>query len=78
MMQREATINTPSRLNFNMAKTTKKKATKRSNDYTATLAIFGRTFTATGPTISEAITNIEPGVAKGRCFLTLSKGDKTK
>lgn len=51
---------------------------KKTANYTASLKIFGKTFTATGASIPEAIDALKPGVAKGRAILTISKGDTTK
>lgn len=40
------------------------------------LKVLGKTFTATGSTVSEALFNVQPiGVAKGMAILTITKGE---
>lgn len=58
----------------------KKKAVKAApqTPYTATAIILGKKYTGTGNSASEAIGAIAPGIAKGRCILTVSVNDTTK
>lgn len=54
--------------------TTKPKAPKASSEVEASIKILGKTFTAKGATVSEALFNIQPiGVAKGMAILTVTK-----
>ena len=46
--------------------------------YVATAKILGRTFTAKGSTVREAIENLKVGNAKGRCIISMTHGDVTK
>lgn len=55
-----------------MAKKTKSK------DYNATVIVLGKTYKATGATISEAIAGLKPGNVRGRAVLSLTRGDNTK
>lgn len=44
--------------------------------YTASIKIFGRTYTSTGATVKEAIENMKTvGKVGGVCVMTVSKGD---
>jgi hypothetical protein len=43
--------------------------------YTATVKIMGKTFEASGTTITDSISALKPGNVKGRAILTISKGD---
>lgn len=65
----------------------KKKAVsgvkKQSTDlvespYTATLVVLGKKFSASGLTISDAISKLNPGIVRGKTILTLSKDEKSK
>lgn len=46
--------------------------------YTATLKVFGKTYTSEGDTVSECISNLKPGNAKGKAILSITKDGKTK
>jgi hypothetical protein len=59
---------------------TTKKPTKKvpKPEYTATVSIMGKNFTAKGSSITEAVDNLRPGSVAGRCILTVSRGQKSK
>lgn len=57
-------------------KVIKKKKPERS--FTAKINVLGKNFSASGASISEAISNLKPGNIKGKVILTLSKGKKIK
>ncbi|KKM01584.1 hypothetical protein LCGC14_1793030 [marine sediment metagenome] len=44
----------------------------------ASIKVLGKTYTAEGKTIQEAIGNLKPGTAKGMSILTIKNGDKTQ
>ena len=47
--------------------------------YKASVKVLGKTYSATGTTISDAIAHLDTGKnCKGRAILTLSKGEKSK
>ena len=45
---------------------------------TATLKIFGKTFTAKGETVLEALEKLKPGLARGVSILTVESNGKKK
>lgn len=52
------------------------KATKTAQpSYTATVKVVGKTFEATGATLSEAVGNLPVGNVRGRAILTIEVGD---
>lgn len=59
-----------------MKKTVKKSQPK--NEYTTTLNVLGKTYTAKGKTIAEALLNLKPGIVRGRGILTVQLGDLKK
>lgn len=57
----------------------KKKAPKVGGvSYTATANILGKKYTATASTARDAIAALNPGVAKGKCILSVSNGETTR
>lgn len=58
-----------------MKNTTAKRS--RAKGYSASLKVLGKTYTSKGKTVSEAIGNLKPGIARGTAILTLAKGDKS-
>lgn len=46
--------------------------------YKATAKILGKTFTAVGNTISEAISNLKVGNVKEKCILIVERGENKK
>lgn len=52
---------------------TGKKADK--GPYKAVLLVLGKTYSAEGETVLDAISRIEPGVCRGKGVLTVSRGD---
>jgi hypothetical protein len=54
-----------------------KKAAKKTG-YTATANILGKKYTATAPSAHEAIAAINPGVARGKCILSVTNGETTR
>lgn len=57
----------------------KKKIKKEKEvSYVATIKNFGKVFTAKGPTILEAISNLQPGNVSARGILTVEGNDKKR
>ncbi len=46
--------------------------------YNASIKVFGKQYTAKGPTPLDAISYLNPEKARGVCVLTISKGYKSK
>jgi len=61
-----------------VVKAEKPKTIPKETPYTASIKIFGKTFTAQGATASEAIGNIQAGKVHGRGILTIEKGNYKK
>lgn len=53
-------------------------ATKPKEQYTASVKVLGKTFSAKGDTIFQAIEAIKPGNVAGMVILTVKKGKKEK
>jgi hypothetical protein len=56
----------------------KKTAPAKKTLYTATAKVMGKNFTATGETISEAISGIKPGGVAGMVIITVEKDGVSK
>lgn len=56
----------------------KKTTAKKVNEYCATVKVLGKTYTANGLTIAEAIGNLKPVNCKGRSVLTVKNGTVSK
>ena len=66
-----------------MAKTTKavktaKAVKKDENEYKVTVRVLGKTYEATGATVSEALLNLNPQNCKGVGVMVVSHGDVKK
>lgn len=67
-----------------MAKSKKvtKKATKKAispaEDYNVVVKILGKNYESTGKTIIEALNNLDIRNVRGKCIMTVSKGNESK
>lgn len=67
-----------------MKKTTKKSIKKVAKkvtpqeEYRVTAKILGQEYVATGPTLKEAVGNLEARNVKGKCIMTVYKGETSK
>lgn len=55
-----------------------KKIKKSTREYTASIKVLGKIYTATGTSLREAIEELTPEKGKGVSILTISKGGMSK
>ena len=53
-------------------------STSSSQVFKASIKVLGKTYTASGETVVEALRGLKTGVAVGMSVLTVSRGEKTK
>lgn len=59
-------------------KTSVKSDSVKVPEYTAIANVMGKKYTATGPSISEALAGLEIRSCKGKCILTVKHGEVSK